>query len=98
MEGQDIKWRDRVATPQSKNLTQIALAMSIDSSQNTISRIELEETIPNADLLCKIVDYFQTSVDYILYRSDQRYTWESHSHAADSRISVYAHKLSVAER
>ena len=77
----------------SKNLTQIALDMSIDSSQNTISRIELEETIPNADLLCKIADYFQTSVDYILYRSDQRYTWESHSHAADSRISVYAHKL-----
>lgn len=29
----------------SKNLTQIALAMSIDSSQNTISRIELEETV-----------------------------------------------------
>jgi len=60
-----------------------------------ISRIELEETLPNAELLCKIADYFYTSVDYILYRSDQRYTWDSPSYTQDSRTSLYAHKLQL---
>lgn len=77
----------------SKKMTQLALAIKVDSSQNTISRIELEEAIPHADLLCKLADYFHTSVDYILYRSDQRYTWDPSSQTNDSRMSVYTCKL-----
>lgn len=74
-------------------MSQVKLATLVDSSQNTISRIELEEAEPSSELLCKLADYFHTSVDYILYRSNQRYIWESFDHTADSRISMYARKL-----
>lgn len=38
----------------SKNLTQTALAVIIGCSQNTISRIELEETIPSSEVLIEL--------------------------------------------
>lgn len=77
----------------SKKMSQVKLATLVNTSQNTISRIELEETDPSPELLCKLADYFHTSVDYILYRSNQRYIWESFDNTADSRISMYARKL-----
>ena len=77
----------------SKKMSQVKLATLVDTSQNTISRIELEEADPSPELLCKLADYFHTSVDYILYRSNQRYIWEAHDNTADSRISMYARKL-----
>ena len=67
----------------SKKITQTSLALAIGCSQNVISKIELEYSVPDADILCKIADYFHTSVDYLLYRTDQRY----------SRITEYMFKL-----
>ena len=57
----------------SRKMTQTALALAIGCSQNVISKIELEYSVPDAVILCKIADYFHTSVDYLLYRTDQRY-------------------------
>lgn len=54
----------------SKNLTQTALAVIIGCSQNTISRIELEEAVPNSEILIELSDYFNVSIDYILYKTD----------------------------
>ena len=51
----------------SKNLTQTALAVIIGCSQNTISRIELEETIPSSEVLIELSDYFNVSIDYLVY-------------------------------
>ncbi len=73
----------------SRKMTQISLAIAIGYSQNMISKIELEIAIPNADFLCKVADYFHTSVDYILYRSDQRYSTAN----INPRINEYLHKL-----
>ena len=50
-----------------KHVTQIQLAVAIGCSQNTISRIELEEAIPNGDVLIKIAQYFNVTVDYLHY-------------------------------
>lgn len=58
----------------SKKMTQTALGLSVGYAQNTISKIESGKVVPNAEILCKIADYFHTSVDYLLYRSEQRYT------------------------
>lgn len=77
----------------SKNMTQAALAAAIGSSQNVISKIERECLVPPADILCKIADFFHTSVDYLLYRSDQRYSTDSSSQFMNSRISEYSHKM-----
>ena len=46
----------------SKKITQTSLALAIGCSQNVISKIELEYSVPDADILCKIADYFHTSV------------------------------------
>lgn len=76
-----------------KNITQTALAIAIGCSQNVISKIELEYIVPNADILCGIADYFHTSVDYLLYRTDQRYGPGSHISLPNSKIDEYAAKL-----
>lgn len=76
-----------------KNITQTALALAIGSSQNVISKIELEYTVPDANILCGIADYFHTSVDYLLYRTDQRYCPAPSSLLSVPRINEYMVKL-----
>lgn len=71
----------------SKNLTQTALAVIIGCSQNTISRIELEETIPSSEVLI-------VSIDYILYKTDHKnYTTIMSRADLPPRIAEYASKL-----
>ena len=69
------------------------MALAIGCSQNVISKIELEYSVPDADILCKIADYFHTSVDYLLYRTDQRYSLAPESSSFNSRITEYMFKL-----
>ena len=76
-----------------KKITQTSLAITVGCSQNVISKIELEYSVPDADILCRIADYFHTSVDYLLYRTDQRYSPSSHSTLQLSRINEYMAKL-----
>ena len=48
----------------------IAKYLSVD--QSNYSKYELEKiNIPNSILL-KLADYYNTSIDYILYRTDER--------------------------
>lgn len=77
----------------SRKMSQTALALAIGCSQNVISKIELEYSVPDADILCKIADYFHTSVDYLLYRTDQRYGVVSEPSSFNSRITEYVLKL-----
>lgn len=53
-----------------KHISQIKLAMDLSVSQNTISRYEQGEREAGYDMLVKIVDYFNVSVDYLLERTD----------------------------
>ncbi len=54
----------------SKGLSQIKLAMELNTSQNTISRYENGEREPGIGELIKIADNFNISVDYLLERTD----------------------------
>lgn len=44
--------------------------MDLSVSQNTISRYEQGEREAGYDMLVKIADYFNVSVDYLLERTD----------------------------
>lgn len=54
----------------SKGISQLKLAMDLNTNQNTISRYETGEREPGINELIKIADYFNVSVDYLLERTN----------------------------
>lgn len=59
---------------EAKNLTQLRLAMALNVSQETISGYEIGKAVPPAEMLVKLADTLDTSVDYILGRTDIKST------------------------
>jgi transcriptional regulator with XRE-family HTH domain len=59
---------------EAKNLTQLRLAMELNVSQETISGYEIGKAVPPAEMLVKLADTLDTSVDYILGRTDIKST------------------------
>jgi transcriptional regulator with XRE-family HTH domain len=55
-----------------KNLTQAELAKLLDVSPAAVSSWEQYDKIPTKDMLIKIADFFEVSLDYLLCRSDIR--------------------------
>lgn len=53
-----------------KGISQLKLALDLNTNQNTISRYETGEREPGINELIKIADYFDVSVDYLLGRTD----------------------------
>ena len=53
-----------------KGVTQLRLAIELNTKQNTISRYETGEHEPGIAELLKLADYFNVSVDYLLERTD----------------------------
>ena len=53
-----------------KGISQLKMAMDLNTTQNTISRYETGEREPGINELIKIADYFDVSVDYLLGRTD----------------------------
>ena len=53
-----------------KGISQLKLAMDLNTNQNTISRYETGEREPGIDELIKIADYFNISIDYLLERTN----------------------------
>lgn len=53
-----------------KGISQLKLALELNTSQNTISRYETGEREPGIAELIGIADYFNISVDYLLERTD----------------------------
>ena len=58
------------------DLTQKQLSKFLNISQVAYSYYELNKRNIPLELLCKLADFYNTSVDYILYRTDQ---FESYS-------------------
>ena len=52
-------------------ISQLKLAHDLNTNQNTISRYETGEREAGYDMLIKIADYFDVSIDYLLERTDQ---------------------------
>ncbi len=53
-----------------KGISQLKLALELNTNQNTISRYETGEREPGLVELVAIADYFDVSVDYLLERTD----------------------------
>lgn len=53
-----------------KNLTMVELARDLDTTRGTISNFENEQRKPSLDMVIKIADYFQVSIDYLVGRTD----------------------------
>jgi len=51
-------------------ISQLKLALDLNTSQNTISRYETGEREPGIAELIKIADYFNVSIDYLVGRTD----------------------------
>lgn len=57
-----------------KRLSQLNLAVKLEASQQTISRLEKEEDLyPTGDLLIRMARYFNVSADYLLELTDTRH-------------------------
>lgn len=53
-----------------RKISQLQLALALNTSQNTISRYETGDREPGLTELIKLADYFNVSVDYLLERTD----------------------------
>ena len=54
-----------------KGISQLKLAMDLNTSQNTISRYETGEREPGIKELIRLADYFNVSVDYLIGRTNE---------------------------
>lgn len=54
----------------SKGLTMEQLAKDLSTTRATISNFENEQRKPSLDMVIKIADYFQVSIDYLVGRTD----------------------------
>lgn len=53
-----------------KGISQLKLALDLNTNQNTISRYETGEREPGINELIKIADYFNVSIDYLVGRTE----------------------------
>lgn len=51
-------------------ISQSYLAKQLYVSQQTVAKWELNKTTPNPDMLIKIADYFDVTVDYLIGRNE----------------------------
>lgn len=54
-------------------LNQIELAKQLNISNTTLSQYETGQRIPSDDIKIKIAEFFNTSIDYLLGRTNQRH-------------------------
>lgn len=52
-----------------KDIYQLKLAMDLGLSQETISSYERFKIVPSAEILIRLANYFNTSIDYLLCRT-----------------------------
>ena len=55
-----------------KNITQVKLSTDLEVSQELISRYELGSSFPQPQMLIKLANYFNCSIDYLLGVTDVR--------------------------
>ena len=55
-----------------KELKQIEIAKILGIAQNSYSQYELSKRDIPCDILIKLADLYETSIDYILYRTDKK--------------------------
>lgn len=66
-----------------KGVTVGSMLKECGLNRNLITDLKAKGSIPSADKLDKLADYFNTTVDYLLGRSDKRYSQESLAVSSD---------------
>ncbi len=56
-----------------KRISQLKMALDLNVSQNTISRYETGDREPDLDMLVRLADYLQVSLDYLLERTSENH-------------------------
>lgn len=84
------------ALRKSRYLTQEQLAEQLSVSSVTISKWERNETLPSLELLCKLADYFEVSVDELLGRRQTVMTGNG-SIYSDAKLSDFELGLKLLE-
>ncbi len=59
-----------------KDLTQKEIAKFLKIDQSNYSKYELEKINIPLDIILKLADFYKTSTDYLLYRTDNRNPYE----------------------
>ena len=59
-----------------RGISQLKLAMDLNTNQNTISRYETGEREPGITELITLADYFDVSLDYLLERTNNPKRYE----------------------
>ncbi|GEA37538.1 helix-turn-helix domain-containing protein [Enterocloster clostridioformis] len=54
----------------SRNLTMEQLGKDLSTTRGTISNFENEQRKPSLDMVIRIADYFQVSIDYLVGRTN----------------------------
>jgi transcriptional regulator with XRE-family HTH domain len=74
---QNVELGERIRELRTKNrLSQGDLAKAVEAATSTISEIERAERSPRVELLIKIADYFEVSLDFLLGRITEETTKE----------------------
>lgn len=55
---------------ETRNISQLKLAMDLNMNQNSISRYETEKRQADYQTLIAFADYFDVSIDYLLERTE----------------------------
>ena len=55
---------------ESRGFTQLKVAIDLNLNQNSVSRYESGAREAGYELLIQFADYYNVSIDYILYRTD----------------------------
>ncbi|NLL44204.1 MAG: helix-turn-helix transcriptional regulator [Mollicutes bacterium] len=52
-----------------KGLLKTKVAIDLNITQETVSSYETDRVLPSSDILIKLADYYNTSIDYLLCRT-----------------------------
>ena len=55
----------------SKNITTVAIANKLGITKQSVHTWETMKTLPSADKLVELADYFGVSIDYLVGRTDK---------------------------
>lgn len=69
-----------------KNIDRLELAKILNISYSSVSKYETDMRFPDQEILKKIADYFEVSIDYLLGRTDLRNPYTKDASSKDDRI------------
>ncbi len=80
-----------------KGMSQIALALAMNTTQASISKYEVGTASPDIPTIIKLADYFSVTMDYLLGISDQKTASSKLSELDNSCLLLY-HYLTPSQK